>query len=77
SYEALQRGLINGTALSDSSLFALHIHELAKYHLDLDMFTQSLEFCMNREFFDRLPPDLKRLLYQCNQKAAMALAQIF
>lgn len=77
SYEALQRGLIDATSLSDSSLFALHIHELAKYHLDLDMFTQDLEFCMNRQFFDRLPPDLQQVLYQWNQKAAMALAQLF
>jgi TRAP-type C4-dicarboxylate transport system substrate-binding protein len=64
--EALSKGVIDGTTIPWEVTPSLKIAELVKHHTTFagptGLFTQTFAMVMNRNSYDRLPPDLKALL---------------
>ncbi len=77
AYTSLQRGLVDGVAMNDPVFPIFKLQEVSKYHNDVSLFSVNLEYCVNPEFFDGLPDDLKTVYYNWAQKTNLALAQLF
>jgi len=77
AYTSLQRGLVDGVAMNDPVFPVFKLQEVSKYHNDVSLFSVNLEYCVNPEFFDGLPDDLKTVYYNWSQKTNLAIAQLF
>lgn len=77
AYTSLQRGLVDGVAMNDPVFPIFKLQEVSKYHNDVSLFSVNLEYCVNPEFFDSLPDDLKTVYYNWAQKTNLAIAQLF
>ena len=77
AYTSLQRGLVDGVAMNDPVFPIFKLHEVSKFHNDVSLFSVNLEYCMNPEFFDSLPGDLKDVYSHWAQKTTLMLAQLF
>lgn len=77
AYTSLQRGLVDGVAMNDPVFPIFKLQEVSKYHNDVSLFSVNLEYCVNPEFFDGLPDDLKTVYYNWAQKTNLAMAQLF
>jgi len=64
--EALSKGVIDGTTIPWEVTPALKVSELVKNHTtfagDTGLYTQTFAFSMNRNAYDRLPADLKKVI---------------
>lgn len=62
TYEAMQRGVIDGAVTPWTAVAAFKLEEVSKVHVQAD-FSVGLTFVgMSRKFFDSLPPDLQELM---------------
>ena len=77
AYTSLQRGLVDGVAMNDPVFPIFKLHEVSKYHNDVSLFSVNLEYCVNPDFFDSLPADLKDVYTHWAQKTTLMLAQLF
>jgi TRAP-type C4-dicarboxylate transport system substrate-binding protein len=60
AYSALQRGMVQGLLLPDSGAVTFHLQEVTKYHLGgLPLGCTTAGFFMNKEFYARLPAQLR------------------
>jgi TRAP-type transport system periplasmic protein len=65
--EALERGTIDGSPLGWQSSVSLGISKAAKYHLDVPFYTVPVTYIINRGFYDRQTPLIKRAIdAHCN-----------
>jgi TRAP-type C4-dicarboxylate transport system substrate-binding protein len=77
SYTALQRGVIDSVQLNDAIFVTFKLHEIAKFHTESSLFSINLEACMSKEWFQKLPMDLQKVVYHWNQKLNHAVVQGF
>lgn len=76
AYTALQRGIVDTVMLNDAIFRAFKLHEASTVHTDTALFSVNLEYCMNKEWFDKLPPELKKAVYHWGQLTTQAVAQV-
>jgi len=64
--EALSKGVISGTSLQWEVVPALRIQQMVKNHTithgERGLYTGTFAFVMNRNTYDKLPPDLKKVI---------------
>lgn len=75
TYNAFQKGIIDAVFLYDGSFTNFRLDEIGKYKTgNLGMSTAGVPFALNRNWFDALPKDLKKVFYDsmriCSQIAA-------
>jgi TRAP-type C4-dicarboxylate transport system substrate-binding protein len=75
-FSALQRGLLDSVFTSDAAAKAFRIDEASKHHTDTPINNLPLEWCMNRQTIDGLPPDLQRVFYAWSRQMHQADSQI-
>ncbi|HVZ51168.1 MAG TPA: TRAP transporter substrate-binding protein DctP [Pseudolabrys sp.] len=75
-FSALQRGLLDSVFTSDAAAKAFRIDEASKHHTDTPINNLPLEWCMNRQTIDALPPDLQRVFYAWSRQMHQADSQI-
>jgi TRAP-type C4-dicarboxylate transport system substrate-binding protein len=62
AYNALERGVVDGTILPYEALHAFKLAEVTKHHVDVRMYTASQFTIMNLAKYNALPADLKKVL---------------
>jgi len=76
--EALSKGVIDGTTIPWEVTPALKVSEMVKNHTTFagkdGLYTQTFAFSMNKASYDRLPPDLKKVI---DNNAGIATAALF
>lgn len=77
AYTGFQSGVFDGAPIHDAALMFFRLHEIGKFHTKVDLFTQSLEYCVNAKRYDELPADLKAIFYHWNQLLNLADAILF
>jgi TRAP-type C4-dicarboxylate transport system substrate-binding protein len=60
--QGLQRGLIDAVFTSNSAGMIFKLTGVAKHHTEVAINHVQLDWCMNKKSFDKLPPDLKRVV---------------
>lgn len=65
--DALSKGVINGALLPWEVIPSIKVHELVKYHSEIDpkspwLFSAVFVFAINKEKYASLPPDLKKII---------------
>ena len=74
-YTALQQGVIDAVIWSDMGFVPFKIYEQAKYYTDINIASGTIETCINKRSFQKLPKPLKRAVYDTQQKLMLALAE--
>lgn len=62
AYNALERGIADGTVLPYEALHGFKLAEVTKHHVETSMYTTSQFVTMNLAKFNSLPADLKKVL---------------
>src|SRR5690606_17780165 len=62
AYESMQRGVIDGTAFPWEAMQVFRLNELATHHTDVAIYSTAFVTAMNKNAYDRLPDDLKKVL---------------
>lgn len=76
AYVALQQGLADAMFWVDAGFIPYKIFEIAKFHTTVGLAGFSINHCYSREFFDKLPADLKEVFYNTQEPMAMAATRI-
>ncbi len=63
AYSAFQRGMVDGICFYDAGTISYRLHEIAKYLTEVKLNTPANALALNRKFFDNLPPEVKRFMY--------------
>jgi TRAP-type C4-dicarboxylate transport system substrate-binding protein len=61
-YEALARGQVDGMLINWAITQPLRLYEVSKHHIDTPIFQSALMTLMSQRAFDKLPPDLQKVL---------------
>jgi TRAP-type transport system periplasmic protein len=61
-YNALERGIVDGTILPHEALYAFKLAEVTKHHVEVRMYTTSQFLVMNLAKYNSLPAELKKVL---------------
>lgn len=77
TYTAFQSGIVDGIVNHDASYALFKWNELGKHHLKADLWPHSFEYCLNKERFDGIPSDLKRVFYHWAQLLNQANAELY
>jgi TRAP-type C4-dicarboxylate transport system substrate-binding protein len=72
-YTALQQGVIDAVIWSDMGFVPFKIYEQAKYYTDINISTGTIETCINKQSFKKLPAPLKQAVYDVQQKLMLGL----
>jgi len=72
-YTALQQGVIDAVIWSDMGFVPFKIYEQAKYHTDINITAATIEICINKRSFKKLPAPLKQAVYETQQKLMLSL----
>lgn len=59
SYEALQKGIVDGVIHAPASLYSYKLHEIAKFYLELGLPGATVLWTMNKDYYSKLPKDLQ------------------
>ncbi|ROO28989.1 C4-dicarboxylate ABC transporter substrate-binding protein [Salinisphaera orenii YIM 95161] len=62
AYQAMQRGVIDGTTLPWEGMKTFRLNELAHYHTQMPLYTLTFVATMNKQAYERLPDDLKQVI---------------
>lgn len=62
TYTAMQRGVIDGVTLPWEGMKTFHLNELANYHTVMPLYTLTFVATMNKQTYDRLPDNLKKVI---------------
>lgn len=62
AYQAMQRGVIDGTTLPWEGMKTFRINELSHYHTQMPLYTLTFVATMNKQTYERLPDDLKQVI---------------
>jgi TRAP-type C4-dicarboxylate transport system substrate-binding protein len=65
--DALSKGTINGCVIPWEVVPSVKVHELTKYHAEFDpaggsLYTTTFVMAMNKNKYNSLPPDLKKII---------------
>ena len=71
-YSAFQTGVVDHVITHNAAGMLFGINEITGSHTTLNLWPQSLELCVNRDFFDDLPEDLQDVFYHWLQLANLA-----
>ncbi|MGM9425314.1 TRAP transporter substrate-binding protein [Hydrogenophaga sp. MI9] len=75
--DALSKGTIDGTTIPWEVVPSLKVHELVKNHTTFagkeGLYTQTFAFSMNKAAYDKLPPDLKKVIDNNSGQVAAAM----
>jgi TRAP-type C4-dicarboxylate transport system substrate-binding protein len=61
-YNALERGVVDGTAMPFEGLYVFKQHEVVKYGVICDLYTMTFPIVMNKAKFESLPPDIQKII---------------
>ena len=61
-YEALSRGVVEGTALPWTIMRPFRLHEVTNYHTEVSLSRVSFVMTMNKRRYEELPPDVKAVI---------------
>ncbi|RJR32697.1 MAG: hypothetical protein C4576_29620 [Desulfobacteraceae bacterium] len=61
-YNALERGVVDGTAMPFEGLWVFKQHEVVKYGTICDLYTMTFPIVMNKGRFESLPADVKKIM---------------
>jgi TRAP-type C4-dicarboxylate transport system substrate-binding protein len=76
AYVAMQQGLADAMFWVDAGFIPYKIFEVAKYHTTIGITGFAINTCYNKDFYDKLPADLKELFYNTQEPMAMAATKI-
>lgn len=76
AYVALQQGLADAMFWVDAGFIPYKIFEVAKYHTTVGITGFTINHCYSKDFFDKLPADLKDLFYNTQEPMAMVATKI-
>ena len=62
TYNALERGVVDGTVFPWEAISSFNLAEVLRYHAVVDLFVAPLVTFMNQKKYDSLPPDLRKVL---------------
>lgn len=62
TYESLQRGVIDGVSIPWEGSLVFRLHEQAKYHTEISLYTLAFVAAMNKSVYAGLPADLKTVI---------------
>lgn len=62
TYEALDRGVVDGALLPWEVVGPLRINELTEHHLEVGLYTATFLFAMNKTTYANLPEDLRAII---------------
>ncbi|MDE0521512.1 MAG: TRAP transporter substrate-binding protein [Boseongicola sp.] len=71
-YEALSRGVVEGTAIPWTIMRPFRLHEVTKFHTEASLSRVLFVMTMNKQRYDELPPDVKAII---DDSTGMALAE--
>ena len=76
-YEALKRGTIDGNVNNPEWARVYNFHDAGKYWYDIPVGGFIFHSIMNKDFFNKLPPDLQKLLMSLRDEQAEANYMIY
>lgn len=76
AYTALQQGLADAMIWVDAGFVPYKLYEVAKYHTTLGMTGLTINLCYNKDFYAKLPNDLKEVFYTTQEPLSMAATKI-
>ncbi len=62
SYEALEKGVLDGVAISWDGAKVFRLGEIAPYHTELNLYSLSFVVTMNKRVYESLPADLQQVV---------------
>jgi len=62
SYEALQRGVLDGTPFPYAAVGSFRLGDVTKYHAEINVSNASFGLLMNKKKYESLPADLKKVI---------------
>ena len=62
TYEALQRGVLDGTPFPWAAVSSFRLGDVTQYHLEINVSNTSFALLMNEDKYNSLPDDLKEVL---------------
>ena len=76
-YTGFQRGVIDVVCSHDAGFTVTKVDELGKYRTELKFFSANMELAYSKDFFNKLPKDLKTLLVHWQQMTRQVNAQMY
>ncbi|MDO5769705.1 MAG: TRAP transporter substrate-binding protein [Psychrobacter sp.] len=70
-YTSLQRGVVDGLSFPWEAITTFKIDEVTKYHTNIPFYSSGLMVAMNKDTYNGLPDDLKKVI---DDNSGMALA---
>lgn len=61
-YNALERGVVDGTVFPWEAIFGFKLSEVLKHHTVANLYVSTFFITMNQKKYDSLPPDLKKVV---------------
>ena len=61
-YEALSRGVVEGTWIPWTIMRPFRLHEVTRYHTEVSLFCPLFVMTMNRARYDGLPEDIRKII---------------
>ena len=77
TYTGFQRGTVDAVVGHDAAFISFRTAEPAKAWTDLRFATVQLDYCMRKEMYDNLPPDLQKVFYDWLQRWNLVDAQLW
>jgi TRAP-type C4-dicarboxylate transport system substrate-binding protein len=77
AYSAFQRGIVDGVCFYDAGIVSYRVHEIGQYLTEVKLNTPANSLALNRKFFDNLPPDLKRFMYNMQRRLSQMAGQAY
>jgi TRAP-type C4-dicarboxylate transport system substrate-binding protein len=62
AYEALQRGVLDGTPFPYAAVGSFRLGDVTKYHAEVNLGNAAFGLLMNKEKYQSLPDDLKKII---------------
>ncbi|WP_350560827.1 TRAP transporter substrate-binding protein [Psychrobacter sp. CAL346-MNA-CIBAN-0220] len=71
-YTSLQRGVVDGLSFPWEAITTFKLDELTKYHTNIPFYSSALMMTMNKDKYESLPDDLKKVI---DDNSGMALTK--
>lgn len=75
-YTAMQQGLVDAVIWVDAGFIPYKIYELAKYHTTIGLSGGGINHCYNKEWFEKLPAELRTIFYNQQEPMVMAMTKV-
>jgi TRAP-type C4-dicarboxylate transport system substrate-binding protein len=62
TYNALERGIVDGTVFPWEAVAGFKLAEVIRFHTVANLYVTTFFFAMNQRKYDRLPPDLRKVI---------------